>query len=114
MTTHDPFPTARFIKEIGRGAKGARSMSRDEARELWTAVLDGRVSDLELGGILLSMRIKGESVEELEGFLEASEASFPRLRAPAGEYAPVVIPSYNGARKLPNLTALLAMVNLNT
>ena len=108
MTTHDPFPTARFIKEIGRGAKGARSMSRDEARELWTAVLDGRVSDLELGGILLSMRIKGESVEELEGFLEASEASFPRLRAPAGEYAPVVIPSYNGARKLPNLTALLA------
>ena len=110
MTTHDPFPTARFIKEIGRGAKGARSMSRDEARELWTAVLDGRVSDLELGGILLSMRIKGESVEELEGFLEASEASFPRLRAPAGEYAPVVIPSYNGARKLPNLTALLAML----
>ncbi|HEY1148957.1 MAG TPA: DNA-binding protein YbiB [Pseudoduganella sp.] len=110
MTTHDPFPTARFIKEIGRGAKGARSMSRDEARELWAAILDGRVSDLELGGILLSMRIKGESVEELEGFLEASEASFPRLRAPAGEYAPVVIPSYNGARKLPNLTALLAML----
>jgi anthranilate phosphoribosyltransferase len=110
MTIHDPFPAARFIKEIGRGAKGARSMSRDEARELWTAILAGRVSDLELGGILLSMRIKGESVEELEGFLEASEASFAPLRAPAGEYAPVVIPSYNGARKMPNLTALLAML----
>jgi len=110
MTTFDPFPAARFIKEIGRGARGARSMSRDEARELWKAVLDGRVSDLELGGILLSMRIKGESVEELEGFLEASESSFAPLRAPAGEYAPVVIPSYNGARKLPNLTALLAML----
>jgi len=110
MTTSTPFPTAHFIKEIGRGAHGARSMSRDEARELWTAILDGRVSDLELGGILLSMRIKGESVEELEGFLEASEASFPALRAPSGEYAPVVIPSYNGARKLPNLTALLALL----
>jgi anthranilate phosphoribosyltransferase len=110
MTTHDPFPTARFIKEIGRGVKGARSMSRDEARELWTAILDGRVSDLELGGILLSMRIKGESVEELEGFLEAAESSFAPLRAPAGEFAPVAIPSYNGARKLPNLTALLAML----
>ncbi|MCE3262944.1 MAG: glycosyl transferase [Pseudoduganella sp.] len=110
MTTIQPFPAATYIKEIGRGAKGARSMSREQARELWGAILAGRVSDLELGAILLSMRIKGESVEELEGFLEASEASFAKLRAPAGDYAPVVIPSYNGARKMPNLTALLAML----
>jgi anthranilate phosphoribosyltransferase len=110
MTTIQPFPAATYIKEIGRGAKGARSMSREQARELWGAILAGRVSDLELGAILLSMRIKGESVEELEGFLEASEASFAKLRAPAGNYAPVVIPSYNGARKMPNLTALLAML----
>jgi anthranilate phosphoribosyltransferase len=110
MTTIQPFHAAPFIKEIGRGAKGARSMNRDDARALWGAILDGRVSDLELGGILLSMRIKGESVDELEGFLEAAEASFEALRAPAGAYAPVVIPSYNGARKMPNLTALLAML----
>ena len=110
MTTKQPFLAAPYIKEIGRGAKGARSMSRDEARELWGAILDGRVSDLELGGILLSMRIKGESVEELEGFLEAAQASFQPLRAPAGAFAPVAIPSYNGARKMPNLTALLAML----
>jgi len=110
MTTKPPFQAAPYIKEIGRGAKGARSMSREEARELWGAVLDGRVSDLELGGILLSMRIKGESVEELEGFLEASQASFEPLRAPDCEFSPVVIPSYNGARKMANLTALLALL----
>jgi len=110
MTIPAPFPAAHLIKEIGRGVKGARSMGRAEARELWQAILDGRVSDLELGAILLSMRIKGESVEELEGFLEAAEASFAPLRAPDGAFAPVVIPSYNGARKLPNLTALLAML----
>lgn len=110
MTTKQPFQAAPYIKEIGRGAKGARSMDREQARELWGAILDGRVSDLELGGILLSMRIKGESVEELEGFLEASEASFDKLRAPAGGFAPVVVPSYNGARKMANLTALLALL----
>ncbi|MTW10417.1 DNA-binding protein YbiB [Pseudoduganella eburnea] len=110
MTTKQPFQAAPYIKEIGRGAKGARSMDREQARELWSAILDGRVSDLELGGILLSMRIKGESVEELEGFLEASEASFDKLRVPAGEFAPVAIPSYNGARKMANLTALLALL----
>jgi len=110
MTTKQPFQAAPYIKEIGRGAKGARSMDRGQARELWGAILDGRVSDLELGGILLSMRIKGESVEELEGFLEASQASFEPLRAPDCEYCPVVIPSYNGARKMANLTALLALL----
>lgn len=105
-----PFPAARFIKEIGRGKNGARSMTRDDACALYRAMLEGRVSDLELGGILLSMRIKGESVDEIAGFLDAAEASFVPLAAPAATYLPIVIPSYNGARKMANLTALLALL----
>jgi anthranilate phosphoribosyltransferase len=108
--SREPFPAARFIKEIGRGVKGARSMSREDARQLYGAMLDGRVSDLELGGILLAMRIKGESVEEIAGFMDAAESSFAPLPAPPGDYAPVLIPSYNGARKLANLTPLLALL----
>jgi anthranilate phosphoribosyltransferase len=106
----EPFPAARFIKEIGRGVKGARSMSRIDAALLYGAMLAGRVSDLELGGILLAMRIKGESVDEIAGFMDAAEASFAPLPAPAGAFAPVLIPSYNGARKLANLTPLLALL----
>jgi anthranilate phosphoribosyltransferase len=56
------------------------------------------------------MRIKGESVEEIAGFLAAAEASFTPLHAPAGPYAPVVLPSYNGSRKMANLTPLLCML----
>jgi anthranilate phosphoribosyltransferase len=106
----EPFLAAPFIKEVGRGVKGARSMSRDDARTLYAAMLDGRVSDLEMGGLLLAMRIKGESVDEIAGFLEAAEASFAPLAAPPGEFAPVLIPSYNGARKMANLTPLLALL----
>jgi anthranilate phosphoribosyltransferase len=109
-TRPDAFPAARFIKEIGRGVKGARSMPRNEASLLYGAMLDGRVSDLELGAILLAMRIKGESVEEIAGFMDAARASFAPLPLPAGEFAPVLIPSYNGARKLANLTPLLALL----
>src|SRR3954463_1039082 len=75
----EPFAAGRFIKEIGRGVKGARSLSRDDAQQLYAAMLDGRVSDLEMGGIMLAMRIKGESVAELDGFIEAAEASFDQL-----------------------------------
>ncbi len=85
-------------------------MSRDDARAVYSAMLDGRVSDLELGALLIGMRIKGESVAEIAGFLEAAEASFDALQAPAGEFAPVVIPSYNGSRQMPNLTPLLAVL----
>lgn len=104
----EAFAAARFIKEIGRGKKGARSLSRADASMLYEAMLDGRVSDLELGGIMLAMRIKGESVEEIAGFLEAAHGSFTPFNAPASAYAPIVIPSYNGSRQMANLTPLLA------
>jgi anthranilate phosphoribosyltransferase len=114
QTIHDPnieaFRAAPFIKEIGRGVKGARSMSREDARALYGAMLDGRVSDLELGAILLAMRIKGESVDEIAGFMDAAEQSFAPLPSPQAPFAPVLIPSYNGARKLANLTPLLALL----
>jgi anthranilate phosphoribosyltransferase len=109
-STSGPFPAAGFIKEIGRGRKGARSMARNDASQLYSAMLDGRVSDLELGGILLAMRIKGESVDEIAGFLDAAEQSFDPISAPACGYAPVVIPSYNGSRQMANLTPLLALL----
>ncbi len=103
---------AQYIKEIGRGRDNARALSRDDAFLVWSALLDGRIRDLEVGAILLAMRIKGESVDEIAGFLDATHARGLRLPMPldaAGKPSiPVVIPSYNGARNMPNLTPLLA------
>ena len=110
MNTLPMLPIGHWIKEIGRGQKGARSLSREDARQRYAALLAGRVSDLETGAVLLALRIKGESVDELAGFLEAAHAAFTPLPAPPGAAMPVVLPSYNGARKLPNLTALLALL----
>ena len=96
-----------YIKEIGRGKNAARDLSREDAKALFTAILNDEIPPLQLGAVLIAMRIKGESLEELAGFLDACEASYPHLKAPAGT-VPLVIPSYNGARQLPNLTPLLA------
>ena len=109
-TSNEPFLAANLIKEIGRGKKGSRNLSRQDASSLYTAMLDRNVSDLELGAILMAMRIKGESVDELGGFMDAAEASFERIPAGPGPYAPVSIPSYNGSRKMANLTPLLALL----
>jgi anthranilate phosphoribosyltransferase len=103
-----PFPCAAYIREIGRGARGARGLSREQAHKLYGAILAGHVSDLELGAVLLAYRIKGESAEELAGMLEAVHGTMTRLECPS--LTPVVIPSYNGARKRPNLVPLLALL----
>jgi len=97
-----------YIKEIGRGARGAKPLSREQAADLFGQVLDGQVTDLEIGGFCLAMRIKGETPEELAGFLDATHARIARF--PAGTRPLVVLPSYNGARKLPVLTPLLALL----
>lgn len=103
----EPSDLTRIIKEIGRGKNAARDLHRDDAKALFAAVLVGEVPDLQLGAVLMALRIKGESLDELAGFLTACEASYPHLNAPAGT-VPLVIPAYNGARQLPNLTPLLA------
>lgn len=110
MPTSQPsFDCAPFIKEIGRGARGARGLSRQDAFCLYEAILAGRVSAVEVGAVLMAYRIKGETAEELAGMCDAAHASIMRLRAPAGR-TPVVIASYNGARKQANLVALLALL----
>ncbi len=101
---------AHYIKEIGRGAQGARNLSCEDARQLYAAILDGGVPDLELGAILLALRVKGESVDEMLGFLAAADERTSHLDNPHGRVRPVVLPSYNGARKEANLTPLLALL----
>ncbi|CAN7513348.1 DNA-binding protein YbiB [Trinickia sp. LjRoot230] len=105
-----PFACARFIKEIGRGPNGARALSSEDTRALYSAMLEGRVSDVELGAVLLAYRLKGETAAELAAMLEAAHASFELVKVAAGTYRPVSIPSYNGARKQPNLVPLLALL----
>jgi anthranilate phosphoribosyltransferase len=101
---------AHFIKEIGRGAEGARELSQADACRLFGAMLDGGVPDLELGAILIAYRVKSESVAELIGFHDALAERLFRLKAPAVKSLPVVLPSYNGARHQPNLLPLLALL----
>ena len=99
---------SQYIKEIGRGKQGARPLDRVQACDLFGQLLDGTVSDLELGAFCLAMRIKGETPEEMAGFLDATHARLHRV--PAARVPVVVLPSYNGARRLPVLTPLLALL----
>lgn len=104
-----PMSYAPFIKEIGRGPKGAKPLTVAQAESLFGDMMDGRVPDLELGAIILSMRIKAESLDELIGFQRALDTRTAHVQVPAGPRL-VVLPTYNGARRQANLMPLLALL----
>jgi len=101
---------AEYIKEIGRGPEGSRNLDEEAAYRLFAAMLDGGVPDLELGAILIGLRMKSESADELLGFYRALSERVHRLEMPRRDFRPVVIPTYNGARRQPNLLPLLALL----
>jgi anthranilate phosphoribosyltransferase len=95
-----------IIKEIGRGARGARGLASELAYESFSALLRGDVEDVQLAAWWIAMRIKGENEEELAAFERAMQDTIS-FRIPYDQPV-VVLPCYNGARQLPNLTPLLA------
>jgi len=101
---------AHYIKQIGRGTEGAGELSEQDAYQLFGAMLDGGVPELELGAILLALRVRSEALSELIGFCGALNERLFRLRAPIGKAKPVLLPSYNGVRHQPNLLPLLALL----
>lgn len=88
MTTIEPLrldtpaehPFAEFVRILGKGKRGARALTREEAFRAMGMVLDGEVEDTQLGAFLMLLRHKEESAEELAGFTEAVRA---RVAAPA-------------------------------
>ncbi len=99
--------TAALIRDLGRGRPG---LSEDEAHDLFAAMLDGGIPDLELGALLYALRVKGESLDEIMGFQRAIAERFYRLKLPVKGTTPVVIPAYGGGRIVANLLALLALL----
>ena len=102
------FSCAPMLREIGRGKDGSRALKRDQAELLMAAMLDGKVTDLELGAVLIALRMKGEVAIEIAGFLDALESRCATIGVPGGSPV-VVLPTYNGSRHAPNLVPLLAM-----
>ena len=88
-------PFAQYVRILGKGQRGSRGLTREEAREAMGMLLDGKVEDVQLGAFLMLLRHKEESAEEMAGFTEAVRA---RLDAP-----PMALdidwPSYAGKKR---------------
>ena len=95
LVTPAEHPFAQFVRILGKGKRGARNMTREEARDAMGMLLDGAVEDTQLGAFLMLLRHKEENAEELAGFTEAF-----RQRNPAPEIAvDLDWPTYAGKKR---------------
>lgn len=66
---------------IGKVATGA-SLSRDEAASAFDAVMSGEATPSQMGGLLMALRVRGETVDEITGAVSAMRSKMLRVAAP--------------------------------
>jgi len=71
-----PYNSASMILDaLHRIANQSQSLDRSEAREVMSEVLTGKCTDAQIAALLIALRMKGETVEEIVGFAEAIRAA---------------------------------------
>ena len=67
---------------IGKVATGA-ALSRDEAASAFDRMMSGEATPSQMGGLLMALRVRGETVDEITGAVSAMRAKMIRVEAPA-------------------------------
>ncbi|MGB8516853.1 MAG: glycosyl transferase family protein [Gallionella sp.] len=68
-------PFAKYIQILGKGKRGARDMTQEEAAHAMGMILKGEVEQTQLGAFLMLMRVKEETAAEMAGFVQAARES---------------------------------------
>ena len=62
---------ASYVRILGKGKSGSRSLTRAEAREAFGMIIRGETREVQVGAFLMLLRVKEETGDELAGFVEA-------------------------------------------
>jgi anthranilate phosphoribosyltransferase len=67
---------------IGKCASG-KSLTREEARSAFDVLMSGEATPSQIGGLLMALRVRGETVEEITGAVETMREKMLKVEAPA-------------------------------
>mgnify|MGYP001812338044 FL=1 len=71
QSPREEHPFAPYVRILGKGKTGSRSLTEVEAQEAFGMILRGEIDPVQLGAFLMLLRVKEESPEELAGFVRA-------------------------------------------
>ena len=70
---------AEHVRTLGRGPGRSRSLTQDEAADAMRLMLQGDAAPEAVGALLMLLRMKGETAEEIAGFARAEHRGFYAL-----------------------------------
>ena len=82
-----------LITKIGKGQRGVRDLTWDEAKEALQLMMEGKTTGHQVGAFLMAMRIKLEAFPELAAFTSATRNYVASLGVP-GDWNVVDVPAY--------------------
>jgi anthranilate phosphoribosyltransferase len=71
------------LKPFIAKAANASVLSREEAREAFNVMMSGEATPSQIGGLLMALRVRGETVDEITGAVEIMREKMLRVEAPA-------------------------------
>ncbi len=81
------------VRTLGRGPSRARSLTLEEARNAMTKMMSNDASPEAIGALLMLLRMKGETADEIAGFTQGARVSLPQIPTPDLDW-----PSYAAGR----------------
>lgn len=73
-----------MVRSTLRAVSSGQTLDADVAERFMVAVLDGEVTPAQLAGVLIGMHVRGETTDELTGFVRALRSRSIRVPAPEG------------------------------
>lgn len=70
------------LKEYIAKVAGGKSLSFDEARKAFDIIMSGEATPGQIGGFLMALRVRGETVDEISGAVATMRDKMLRVEAP--------------------------------
>jgi anthranilate phosphoribosyltransferase len=78
----EPHPFAQYVRILGRGRIGSRSLTQAEAEASMGMILRGEALPEQIGAFMMLLRVKEETAAEIAGFATAVRRSFGQTDSP--------------------------------
>jgi len=99
-----------YVQALGRGETLRRDLTREEALDALDMILDGRATAAQMGAFFMTQRVKGESSEEIRGFVDAVRARWLVPVCPAVTPVLDMAVPYDGKTRTAQLAPAIAVV----
>ncbi|HIP07739.1 MAG TPA: anthranilate phosphoribosyltransferase [Mariprofundaceae bacterium] len=98
-----------LIKRVARGKHGSEHLNQDEAKFVFSELLNPQADELQVGAFLIAQRMKGETSAELAGFVQATREHISHFNQTIAPQGAVDLPCYAGKRRAAHAYLIAAL-----